>query len=552
MATSGGIAAGQIGTVSIGLQHRGASDRARSVEDLILDGSILLHPLDQYDPVADLGVHPPIQVDGRPRLTPYVDRSVDANIDACIQAGGLVLLEGDSSAGKTRSAYEAATRWFAANADWVFLRARDGAALRRAVEARFTFNRTVIWLDDLENYLTSGGLDGSLVRAILPPGKTDVVLLATIRSAAKSAFQGDPLYPDLPTFAPDTRRVFALAQVVRLSRELTSSEWAKAEKLREDPRIAAALDNEDGVGLAEHLSAGPATVERWLSGRHGVSPWGAALISAVIDFRRAGYLAPVPRSWLKRAATSYVGKREARRFNHLKFSAALAWATQPVRGASACLEEVEDGKYLAFDYLVDHTQSQASREELEARENGESRHVLSSVPDDVWHTISDELMPGDPQYLSCVSASTLSPHPGLAWMFKKGIENGVLDLSEFNNEGHLFGLAQVCMRSHVCIVCQMIDLNLDLPLLVRLLIDAVEPLFSGRSCEVSLRQRDSLQMLNEFAEDDHFNNRDAPIFKAVTAADPKMVAEVGRLLRDVGAEESGNRWLSVAEQIGPD
>ncbi|MDW3845417.1 hypothetical protein NMK34_02205 [Micromonospora sp. BRA006-A] len=550
IATAGGIAAQTINNLSVDIRSVESAGNSDPLEHLVRDGSILSHRFDQYNPVGDLGVHPPIQIGGLPHLPPYASRAVDAELDVYMESGGLILLEGDSAAGKTRSAYEAAARWFLRNPGWKFLRPRDGSALREAVAAQYSFDEVVVWLDDLENYLSSGGLDASLLRTIIPPGKTNVILLATIRSLAKSVFSQSATYPDIPTFAPDIRRLFALARTIRLARELTAGERSGAAQLRSDPRIAAALDNDGGAGLAEYISAGPAIAERWNSGKDGVEPWGAALVSAAIDFRRAGYLAPIPRSWLKNAARSYVGRREARRLNHFKLSQAFSWATELVHGASACLEELEDGKYIAFDYLVDLTQSQTLKEEDELRESGRPGRVLGSVPDEVWHILQDELNPSDPQFLSCVSASALSPHPGLASMFKNGVRSGALDISKFNTEGQLFGLAQVCLRARICVVCQILDLNLDLAVLVRTLFDAVEPVISGEENSATLRQRDALQILYDFADQENFNDNEAPIFKAVASAlDPVSLAAIGAFFHSADCATVGQRWLQVADQV---
>ena len=43
-------------------------------------------------------------------MTPYVPRAFDTALDRAVLAGGLVVLEGESVSGKTRSAYEA-IRW---------------------------------------------------------------------------------------------------------------------------------------------------------------------------------------------------------------------------------------------------------------------------------------------------------------------------------------------------------------------------------------------------------------------------------------------------------
>lgn len=58
-----------------------------------------------------LGAHRALVVDGAPAIPPYVPRDRDAELRACVLAaadsGGLVVVEGESGAGKTRSAAHA-------------------------------------------------------------------------------------------------------------------------------------------------------------------------------------------------------------------------------------------------------------------------------------------------------------------------------------------------------------------------------------------------------------------------------------------------------------
>ncbi|RKN30919.1 hypothetical protein D7044_16675 [Micromonospora musae] len=133
-------------------------------------------------------------------------------------------------------------------------------------------------------------------------------------------------------------------------------------------------------------------------------------------------------------------------------------------------------------------------------------------------------------------------------MFKNGVKSGVLDISEFNSEGQLFGLAQVCLRAGICVVCQMLTLGLDLTLLVKMLIEIVEPVLDGTDVEPTARRRDAMQVLHSFAEDEHFNDSDAPIFKAIASVDPEKIAAIGAFMTAIGAGEVGRRWERAAEQ----
>jgi hypothetical protein len=138
-----------------------------------LCGALIESKLADLDPVADLRVHPV--------WTPYVPRAVDSELDRVVNEGGLIVIKGGPAAGKTRSAYEALLRVRRRGGLRVVV-PRDGVALRRAVESGYRFRQKVVWLDDLERFLSPAGLDDSLVRAMRLAARNDLVIMATVRS----------------------------------------------------------------------------------------------------------------------------------------------------------------------------------------------------------------------------------------------------------------------------------------------------------------------------------------------------------------------------------
>jgi hypothetical protein len=90
----------------------------------------------------------------------YVPRDVNAGLRERLAAGGFVLLVGDSAAGKSRAAFEAVAATLPGHL-LVCPSGRDAAAVAvaRAVQAR----QSVLWLDDLERYLGTGGLTAAQV-----------------------------------------------------------------------------------------------------------------------------------------------------------------------------------------------------------------------------------------------------------------------------------------------------------------------------------------------------------------------------------------------------
>lgn len=332
------------------------------------------------DPLA-LGVHP--GTDGR--LPPYVERDLDRELDELLSGGGLVVIEGQSAAGKTRTAAEAMRRALGGRA---LLVPQTGAALRSLVESGKRIGNAVIWLDDLQWFLVPGGVDAQLVRRICAPDRSDVVLLATIRSEARldmvsttSAMAG--------LLTRQMAEVMAMATTRVLDRALSPAELRRAQERSDDIGIADALSHMDKGGFTENLCAGPAILGRWRSGQRadGAALIGSAMVSAAVDCHRAGYGSPLPLAVLTRLYPHYLDSRDANRPGVPDLAAALAWATERVRGASSCLVPCGDDRYRAFDYLIDPPD----------RDPGDE-----SIPEPVWDALLAHL---EPRELAAVGAA---------------------------------------------------------------------------------------------------------------------------------------------------
>ncbi|MER5431356.1 SEL1-like repeat protein [Streptomyces sp. NPDC002588] len=341
----------------------GADGPAASVLLLMPDGSV--------PRVGDLGlrqlrVHPAAAPEALPgsgvvatgAFPVYVPRDCDAELDRAVAGGGLVIVEGRSAAGKSRAAAESMRRVAAGRQ---LLVPADNASLAALAEPSGSLRDAVVWLDDLERFWNERGLTAHLFNRLAPPGRSDVVILATLRSEARR------------TTSPDTfGDLLRLATVVRPAFRTSAAERQRAEGRRDDSRIAQWLDRGGDTGLAEYLAAGPAAVDRWQAGRDGDGLVGAALVSAAVDCRRAGYHRPVPLALLRAMYPHYLDPRDIHRSADL--DAGVAWATERVSGASSCLIPYEDGTFGAFDYLVDHVQ----RDEAAAL-----------IPEAVWGILLD-------------------------------------------------------------------------------------------------------------------------------------------------------------------
>jgi hypothetical protein len=146
------------------------------------------------NPVA-LGIHPAAELDelgtnragvvDLPAGVPvYVPRELDAELDAKLARGGLVLVVGDSTAGKSRAAYEAIHRLFGQR---FLLVPYARPSLRRLLEGGIELRETVVWLNDLDRWLGPEGLDLGLLRRLLGDGRRQVVIVATMRASEYAA-----------------------------------------------------------------------------------------------------------------------------------------------------------------------------------------------------------------------------------------------------------------------------------------------------------------------------------------------------------------------------
>lgn len=201
-----------------------------------------------------LGVHASKQVDGAEgELPTYVPRDFDPELRAAINAaaehGGLVLLVGGYSVGKTRTMFEAVRtelpEWWLIHPD-----AADIEPFRALADAPFP--RTVVWLDELHSYLdNAGGLTVGLARRLVAAGN---VLLATL-TPHEYAGRTPARMPGRPDLHANDRELLDLANVIDIPEYFSTAERRRAETLAGDPCIRIALDTPD-AGFTQVLTAG--------------------------------------------------------------------------------------------------------------------------------------------------------------------------------------------------------------------------------------------------------------------------------------------------------
>jgi len=334
-----------------------------------------------------LGVHASIQVDPQVQDLPvYVRRDFDDALHAAINEaaaeGGLVLLTGSSSAGKTRALFEAVR---AALPEWWLLHPADAIAVQAFADTPAP--RTVVWLDELQRYLSQpGGLPVGTVRGLLDAG---LVMVATLwpEEYGKRAAARDPGKPDL---YDNDRALLGMGNVIDVPDTFTVAELKRADQLSADGRIRVALDTAD-AGVTQVLAGGPELIRRWE--RTDVTDarqcYGKAVITAALDARRVGADAPLTRDFLTAAAPAYLSSAQQATAAPDWFDKAIGYATARLHGATGCLTPVAAGMgqvagWTTADYLYQHAQK--------------LRHT-EPVPDLVWQALVEH-HPNDTMWLA--------------------------------------------------------------------------------------------------------------------------------------------------------
>ena len=328
--------------------------------------------VDACDP-RRLGVHASITLSthgeaaGRgaplPELPGYVPRDVDEEVrEAFLEAagrGGLVVVVGSSSTGKTRTVYEAV---MAELPGWRLFHPAEAGELAATIASRqLPRGGVVIWLDEAQHYLADPNrLTIGTMRALLNPDQP-VVVVATMWPQWYELFTAaPPSDPGVPDLHRHARQILTtMAQVIRLG-EFTRGERDRAASLAHaDPRLAIALQDPN-FGPTQVLAGAPQLVDRW---EHASDPYAKTVMTAAIDLRRLGHLAPVPADLLSAAAPGYLTGRQQATAAPDWLAAALAYATKQLRGATAALVPVpgphmgEVAGYVVADYLLQHGQT---------------------------------------------------------------------------------------------------------------------------------------------------------------------------------------------------
>jgi hypothetical protein len=307
------------------------------------------------DSPIDVGVHPALPAsEGDPVFPEYVRRDLAPVLGDLVGVSRFVVVIGESTAGKTRLAYEVMRSRLPGH---VFIRPTP-AELEEALALALRHRDSVIWLDDLERYLGADGLAPEMLSPVLAAAGHHTVVLATMRKSQRAVFS--PWQLAGPR-AEEGRslvlagRVLELAREVRLDRMWSAPELGRAARAA-DSRVARAIERASEFGVAQYLAAAPELLSRWQDARGSYpdgNPRGYALVAAATDARRAGYHRGIPADVLERLHGTYLRLGTDRYARLESWDEALSWATTAAYSTSSLLLPAGDDCYIAFDYLAD-------------------------------------------------------------------------------------------------------------------------------------------------------------------------------------------------------
>ncbi|MFF4740258.1 hypothetical protein ACFY2W_30895 [Streptomyces sp. NPDC001262] len=308
----------------------------------------------------ELGVHRARTTSDGNAVPFYIPRDVDAAVRSALSRGAaegtVVVLVGDSTAGKTRCAYEAMSEVLPEHLLVAPLHLADiPEAISAVTHATADGERCVLWLNDMEKFLSPEGMSLRDMRSLRA---ARAVVVGTIRTRIRNSLPADGL----------GNEVLNLAEEFEINRLWSASEVDRAQcqfRRERDPRLRLALAQADDFGIAESMATGP---QLWKllnrASRVNENPRGAALVWAAIDLALAGLTGPLAAGLLNRLHEEYLPGRNKQLIGPEPLDEAYAWATEPRDGVTRLL--IPDGNGLrVFDYLLDaHLRDKGASPEL--------------------------------------------------------------------------------------------------------------------------------------------------------------------------------------------
>ncbi|WP_433725685.1 hypothetical protein ACQP0C_31050 [Nocardia sp. CA-129566] len=299
-------------------------------------------PLEQIDDPFVLEVHRPITLDTKtvlPPLPPYVPRAHDRKLAKVVEharsgVSAMAVLVAGSSAGKTRALWEALAPLRTAGGWRLWHPSSPTRRDALATELGRVGPRTVVWLNETQEYLGHGsGGDEQAATALRD--------LLTDRDRAPVLIVGTlwPLHHDtLCRVQGSQARALLQERAIEVADCFTGADLdAAGAAAGSDPRWAMALERSSDGRVTQYLAGGPELVARY---RFSLSAAARAIVEVAIDARRMGHRNALPHALLETAAHAYMAGDDWDALGEDWFERALAETSQPCRGARGPLTRI--------------------------------------------------------------------------------------------------------------------------------------------------------------------------------------------------------------------
>ncbi|MEU4452524.1 tetratricopeptide repeat protein [Nocardioides sp. NPDC023903] len=303
-------------------------------------------------------------------LPKYVPRTTDGLLHAKLTArsvtGGMVIVKGESTWGKTRSLLEAVTQTIGT---WRIIAPSSASDLKELVDSGLDIRRTVFWLDELAGFLDSPTpLTLEMIRKVIDHGaiivgtiwKSDFSRLTRQGDRTKQE-SGEMMHTDI---YPAARAVLtsSLVDVVEMFAHFDAQELETATAVSgEDPRWATALAYESHLEPIKVLAAADWLLDRYHRPDHVA---GGVVLQTAVELLSINHPEPLPEPTLKNLASLLLPDEIRPTIDHTDwFADAVGWACERYRanenqlGAIAPLTRLGDpsdpnGGYTVPDILI--------------------------------------------------------------------------------------------------------------------------------------------------------------------------------------------------------
>ncbi|MFE3193917.1 hypothetical protein ACFXHA_33285 [Nocardia sp. NPDC059240] len=268
---------------------------------------------------------------GGTRMIDYVPRPHDTEVrgalDQALAGSGsrMIVLRGGSCTGKTRTAIEALLDRIP---HWSLLRPTGAAQLRHVLKTDQATS-TVIWLDEIQAFLSDGDGDHIAERLFeVLTSDRDVVAIGTVWGGAD--------FVEWLDLAPEVKRFFDHdVELIDVPSSFSKPEIKHARQTL-GPELAEVIDAAAASGeLIQNLAGGPQLVKMYT---HPHDAYLAAVLTAAMDLFRIGHTLPIPSTMLNEAAFHYLGQRRQHTRPSDWFEAAIRQAAKPIKQAVSALE----------------------------------------------------------------------------------------------------------------------------------------------------------------------------------------------------------------------